>query len=122
MEEKFGTDYLKSFLLFVITVIVIGLEVAAGKFSMLLFRIGKGMQLLGMIRLIGRNWGILKNELQDLSPQEEEELAFYGAKELNILDTEVARELTKRAINLAQDLIEFVDKLKEAGKLKAIIG
>jgi hypothetical protein len=120
--EKFGTDYLKAFLLFLITIIAIGLEVASGRFSMLLFRIGKGIQLLGMLRAIGRNWAILKNELDDLSEQEEEDLAFHGAKELNIGDSEVARQLTKMAINLARDMVAFIDKLKEVGKLKSIVG
>ncbi len=120
--EKYGTDYLKAFLLFVITIIVIGVEVASGKFSMLLFRIGKGIQLLGMIRAIGRNWGILKEELNDLSDTEKEDLAYYGGKELDITDTEVARELTTQAIDLAKGMIAFIDKLKESGKLKAITG
>lgn len=120
MKEKFGTDYLKAFLLFVITIITIGVEVASGKFSMLLFRIGKGIQLLGMIRAIGRNWGILKEELNDLSDEEKEDLAYDGGKELDITDTEVARQLTTQAIDLAKGMIDFIDKLKEAGKLKAI--
>lgn len=121
MEEKYGTDYLRTFLLFLITIILVGLEVASGKFSMIFLRIGKGIQLLGLIKVIGKNWDLLKKELQDLSEEEKQDLAKHGAKELDILDEKVALDLTYRAVSLAEDLIDFVDTLKNTGKLSSII-
>lgn len=121
MEEKYGTDYLRTFLLFLITIILVGLEVASGKFSMIFLRIGKGIQLLGLIKAIGKNWDLLEKELQDLSEEEKRDLAKHGAKELGILDEKVALDLTYSAVSLAADLIDFVNTLKSTGKLSSII-
>lgn len=117
MENKLGTNYLKVFLIFCVTLIVTGVEIATGKFGKLLFRVGKALTILASLGTIGRNWGILKEEIQDLTDDEIEDLANDASRELNIPDSEVARAVTAKGIEIAKSIIDFVDELKKIGKI-----
>ena len=120
--EKVGVNYLRVFLLFVITLIITAIEIATGKFGKLIFRIGKALTILGSLGQIGRNWAILKQEIDDLSDDEVDSLSLEASRELDIPDSALALEITKRGIKLARDIVEFVDELKSAGKIKQITG
>jgi hypothetical protein len=122
MENKLGTNYLRAFLMFCITLIVTGVEIATGKFGRILFRVGKALTILSTLGTIGRNWAILKEEIDDLNDDEIEDLSNDASRELDIVDSETARALTRKGIDIAKNIVGFVDDLRKIGKLPAITG
>lgn len=118
--EKRGTTYITTLLMFVITLITMTISLVQGKLGGLFTKIGKGLMLLGQLTTIGRNWGILKEELDDLSLEEEEDLAQRAVVELEINDSETALKITRKAIKLVRDIVDFVEELKKTGKTAAI--
>jgi hypothetical protein len=118
--EKRGITYLTTLLMFVITIITLTISMVQGKLSGIFTRIGKGLMLIGQLSAIGRNWGILREELDDLSIQEEEELAQRAVIELEIKDTETALHITRKSIKLVRELVDFVQELSKIGKIEAL--
>lgn len=122
MENKLGTKNLETVILFVITLILTVIDITKGRVNNVFKRIAKGLLLVSELFALSKVFWLAKEEVNDLNEDEINDLAFKAGKELDIMDTEVAYELTKQAITLIKNTIDFVEKLTQAGKIKAIVG